>query len=499
MVIPEKKHLLPFLAFAIPLLVRFIPELLTGPYVVGFDTMAHYLPTTVLWINGNVDLWSFIGTAPLLYVITSGFVLAGSPVILALKVLPPLLMGFLGLALYGFASKSLGWSNKKSIVSAILGILYFVALRISWDALREELALVFLFVALMFFVSKNKTVKVSWMRYVGFCLAAVAVVLSNQVVTVLMFVIVIVSVLNQVYKKNLSEASHWVAFLLPAAALFLAVFFLTPSIPEYRVIFGLPSGNDGWIALFGYSSYPAMLASEASFLLYCFWPLIPLAFLSIRRFKNFQMQVWVISILAIALVPITSPSTMRLLMLIMYPLTLYVTEGLWRLKEIERKHSRLPTMRLGLIYLTAITLVLSLGFLALPAQTPLPYYAPPINGFIYQIPSSMLQNTVPITDCQNVANTITWLKENMTPNSVLLTHRAFYGWALAELNPNQVVLYEYDKPEQSAEKRTLEGKGQIYTIWWDNGQGWYGQPTIDASFHVVYESGDIAVFRYQTN
>ena len=57
-----------------------------------------------------------------------------------LKVLPSVLLGFLGLAMYGYARRGLGWSPKKSIVPALVGTLYFVALRVSWDAFREELA-----------------------------------------------------------------------------------------------------------------------------------------------------------------------------------------------------------------------------------------------------------------------------------------------------------------------------------------------------------------------
>ena len=44
----SKKQLFPVLAFVIPLLVRFIPEILMGPYVVGFDTIGYYVPTTLV-------------------------------------------------------------------------------------------------------------------------------------------------------------------------------------------------------------------------------------------------------------------------------------------------------------------------------------------------------------------------------------------------------------------------------------------------------------------
>ena len=58
------KYAFPFFAFTIPLLLRVIPEVLMGPYVVGFDTMGHYVPTTLLWLRGDVSFLSFIGTAP---------------------------------------------------------------------------------------------------------------------------------------------------------------------------------------------------------------------------------------------------------------------------------------------------------------------------------------------------------------------------------------------------------------------------------------------------
>ena len=61
----SKRFVFPFLAFVVPLLLRAIPEVLMGPYVVGFDTMGHYVPTTLLWLRGNVSFLSFIGTAPL--------------------------------------------------------------------------------------------------------------------------------------------------------------------------------------------------------------------------------------------------------------------------------------------------------------------------------------------------------------------------------------------------------------------------------------------------
>lgn len=40
-------------AFLMPLGVRAIPEIIVGPYPVGFDTMAFYVPNTLNWLCPN--------------------------------------------------------------------------------------------------------------------------------------------------------------------------------------------------------------------------------------------------------------------------------------------------------------------------------------------------------------------------------------------------------------------------------------------------------------
>jgi hypothetical protein len=462
--------------------------------------MGYYVPTTLSWLHDGVSLWSFIATAPLFYALTAGLTLVWGSLIWVLKVLPPILLGFLGLAIYGYARSGLGWSPKKSIIPALLGTLYFVALRVSWDAFREEVALIFFFIVLTLLVAKSEpSNKFSWKRKVVFSLALVGVILSNQFVAALMLGVILFDVIYKLIRESRKDAAQIVLFALPAVLLFFSIFYLSPAVSEYRLIFGFPTTPDGWLALFGYSSYSAMLTSEAGFILYCFVPLLPLALLSVRRFKNFQMQSWIILILAAALIPIVSPSDMRLLMLLTYPLAFYVTEGLSRLRLVNWKRFRVTLLRLGVVYLVVMTAVLSLGFMLMPPYSPFPYFSSKaVNGYIYQIPSSMLQNTIAISDCKDTVNALQWLNGNMTGNGVLLTHRTFYGWALASnFNPNQLLLYEYDNPAGAASNATHEGHNQIYLIWWINGQGWSGQSTVPVSFHEIYQSGKIAIYQYE--
>ncbi len=52
-------------AFLIPLIVRALPEIIVGPYPVGFDTIAFYVPTTLDWAAEKARVLEMLGTVPL--------------------------------------------------------------------------------------------------------------------------------------------------------------------------------------------------------------------------------------------------------------------------------------------------------------------------------------------------------------------------------------------------------------------------------------------------
>ena len=188
-----------------------------GPYVVGFDTMGHYIPTTVLWLNGGVDLGAYIATAPLFYTILMLFASASVPLTITLKVLPLILHGLLGLSIYGYAHRSLKWSPKKSVFTAVMGTVYFVALRISWDLLRNELALILFFVVLILLHDENSSGgKYSWKRYAILALAMISVVLAQRLVAVIMFGTVIFTVSYRMLPKRRGKILPIIAASIPA-------------------------------------------------------------------------------------------------------------------------------------------------------------------------------------------------------------------------------------------------------------------------------------------
>jgi len=490
----HKTVIFPFLAFIIPLVVRTLPEILMGPYVVGFDSLGFYVPNTLLWLRNGVNLWGFLAAAPLFYAIFMLLVSAlGSPVFL-IKIISPLLLGFLALSMYIFAKKGLSWSPPKSTFVAVLGTVYFVALRASWDQLREELGLVFFFVVLMLLISRKDG---SWKRYAVLSLAMVGVVLSDQLVSIIMFGVVIFTLAYELLHKDFAQSVNVILPSLPAALYFVAVYLSTVAqsgLLNYSTNVGSPLAS--WT---GFSSYQSMLTSEGGFFLYCYLLLLPLVVVSIWRFGNLQLRSWLVVSLILLFIPFASVSPYRWVLMLTYPLAFYATESVSRLKLIKWRRFKVTLRRIAILYLVLSTAVLSFGFIFMDSAQPFFYFNPSqLNSYINQIPSSMLQNTISITDCRSTVNALQWFKDNVNSSAILLTHAAFYGWAMLTLKEDQVKTYGFDNPATAAMTVAQQGCTQIYLIWWVNGQGWYGQPTLPSAFHEVYQNGKIAIYSYNS-
>jgi hypothetical protein len=482
-----KPEAFPLLAFFIPLVVRAIPEILMGPFVVGFDTLGYYVPNTLVWLRNGVGFWNFLAVAPFLYVLLMGVTSVGVPIVISLKVMSPLLLGFLGLTVFFYANKTLSWSPKKSLLVVLFATLYFVALRVSWDMLRSELGLIFLFATLIFLRKDGNPLK----NGVLLSLAMLSVVFAHQLVAVIMFAMVLATVIRLFLDKKMVELRRLGVCSVPAGILFFvivcAIYLVSP---QFSVLSGFPvQSSEGFMALFGFASYTDLVVDTLGFLVFCFLPLVPLLVLGVRRFKsNLQLKVWIFWVFISLLSVIISPNAFvaalpyRWILLLTYPLAFYAAEAFASLKLNAYKAG------VGLMLAT-----LSLGFIVLPTNSPFPYYV----AFPKYVPTSMLQNTVSLSDSQDAANALQWIQNNMPNDGHLLVHDAFYGWASLTLDRSQLIPYGYDNPEATAQKLIEHGSEYpLYLIWWVNGTGWHGQRNVSSAFRQVYESGRIAVFIY---
>ncbi len=81
-----------------------------GPYIVGFDTLGFYVPNALLWLHNGVNLGDFLATAPLFYTFFMSIVAIGGSPVLVLKIIPPLLLGFLSLSMYAMRKEA--WAGR---------------------------------------------------------------------------------------------------------------------------------------------------------------------------------------------------------------------------------------------------------------------------------------------------------------------------------------------------------------------------------------------------
>ena len=472
------------LSFFVPLLMRSLPEVLMGGYIVGFDTISYYVPVVWKWVNYGVGFWEFFGCAPLFYLLLSGLALIGVPLTVSLKVLPVLLHGFLGVAVFLFAVKGLDWSFKEGLVVSLFSTLYFVGLRISWDMLRSELGLIFLFV---FFIALRRCLcNFTWKR-VGFLLfSMVLVVLAHQLVSVIMFMVVLAVALEEVLRRGYSFV--WRLFL---AALPAMVFFGLTVYADYVVLPGfsdgvVAAGRVGWLSLLGCSSVTAEAVNTVGFLFLCYLPVFPFVFLGFRRLRSLELKVWFVWCFLGMLLPFlfsSAPLGYRWVLLLLFPLAFFAVEG----------YKRLGGFGLLRKALVGFMVFLSFCFVFLPAEFAFPYF----SVYSCYVPSSMLQNSVPLSDCGDVVRVFGWVDVNVGDGGVLLVHDVFHGWALLCLNDGVGVLrYGYASPVDAALVFSEQGYGRLFLVWWVSGEGWHGVVSLPSSFRMVFRSGRIAVYEW---
>src|SRR4030067_2856721 len=108
--------------------IRLIPEILSLPWHIGYDTLgfARKISENYIWNSPS----NLMETSPLFYIIATPFSLS-SNVISLLKITAPVLYGLLAAAVFTFAFYALGWKPKKTLVCSMVFTLQLSALRLS--------------------------------------------------------------------------------------------------------------------------------------------------------------------------------------------------------------------------------------------------------------------------------------------------------------------------------------------------------------------------------
>ncbi len=475
------------LSFLFPLLVRTIPELLAGPWPLGFDTVTTYAPFVKrVETQGAVSsLGGILGphTAPLVF-----FLLAlvggatGAPPFAVTKAAAPVLYGFLGFSLYYFGRRGLGWSQPKSLWLVLISALYFVPLRFSWDMYRNTLGLSFFFLALPH--ARPSLDRRQGVILIGFSALSI---LSEDLMSVL-----VAGTFGVLFLWGFLKDRRWdwvvmaTAFVGLLATLFYVHLIVPPVSPasplaplpaQSSLLYNYVGSNED---MYVYPTLTDVYVSVLSLTGFLFAPILPVAAVGFLRERRLGAAGVVLGIASFSILisPYAAlPAWHRWLYMLVFLGLVFATIGFLRMSHRGR------------IVFLVILLFMGLAYIGPPDGAALPYFNTPYT--LRYLPPSLMRNTVGLQDCPDVVRVMTWLNDQHLSNSVVVADIWFVGWA--ELYAHDIGVYGFTNPVQLNESN-FSGFSHIYVLDWAVGEGGFLKTLLPAGAIEIFVSGRIAIY-----
>ena len=475
-------------ALLFPISVRALPEILAGRWPLGTDTVWIYAPflksvNTQGLEKSLEDVFSLHGAPLFLVLLGSVEALVGADPFLLIKAAAPLLHGFLVFSMFYFAKRGLDWDRRRCFLVVVLATLYFVPLRFSWDMYKNGFGLALLIMAFTHLKSSP-----TWRDRGAFVAFAAMSILSSELTTLLIGAVAGVLFLFDRFRRDRWSVEIAVTSIVALFAAFVYAGVLFPVAPPATPLAALPRGSmfpydyvgatDG---MYSYASLADVYAGVLVLSTIVLAPLVPFAWLGLHNERRLWawsgiLEVFAFSILVMPYAAI--PVWHRWLFMLVFPLIFFNVQGLARYRR-----------RIALLFVAGI-IVLAASFLALPPGSPLPYFANPET--LPYVPSSMMQNTVPLQNCQEIVDAVRWLNGMPFNQSVLLAPISFFGWA--ELYSTIPRIYGFVSPRQ-VDGGNFSGYQHVLLLYWAPQQGWYDPQLMPSGMAAIHVSGQIAIYQ----
>jgi hypothetical protein len=474
-------------SFLFPFAVRTVPEILAGPWPLGFDTVWVYAPfVKEVEMQGAGRAMAGVlrnQTAPLMYLLLAAVasMTQAAPFVVT-KAMAPLLYGLLGFSLYYFARIGLGWNQQKSLWLVVLSVLYFVPLRFSWDLYKNTLGLAFFFIALAHARSPSGG-RDRWI---------LAVFLGLSILSEELMAVVVAGTLGLmfIWERVRARRWDWTALVLSAVGVLSTITYLHLILPVAPVASPLapPPAQSGILYNYVGSNvdvfvYPTLIDVYTSVLTltaFLFVPILPL--IAKGRFRDLRVTAFFVVLgigsFSILVSPFAAlPAWHRWLFMAVFPGMVFATGGLLHLRRRAR--------------VTALVILVFLGvaYIGPPDGLSFPYYS--TSGTWSYVPPSLMRNTVLLQDCPDVVRAAAWIDRSLTPSSVVLADIWFVGWA--ELYVNSKEVYLFVDPSQ-VNGGNFTSYQHVYVLDWALGQGGFQARLLPAGAFEIYVSGRIAVY-----
>jgi len=423
-----------FVAFGL----RALPELLSGPYPVGFDTMQGYGPSILaLPDNSPMKLFGWAYSPLAIYFLGSIYNLMRIDLYSLLKIAGPIFYGVFSASFYYLLYRGLKWSTKKSLFVTLILILQPAILRMGWDQFREELGLIFLFILLGF--TKCDIVSSVRKKSVAFPVLGLSllIVFSHQLASILFFVVVLWQLLTYENKKEKSFVTA-ILVMVPLVLIFawqIDAQFLNPIYNTHFAPLQLPNGasvfafTDYFLSdpRFIDGNYLTVFSHVGSLSFFSVIPLIPFATMGFLKDKVFfPMLIWLLpASFSILVYPwFALQMYWWWILLLPIPLTIYLGEYLDRAQVFDNKKFGNRQRIFGIALF--MTSVLAVAY----SSSAIKVIYPDATRYM---PSGMVESSINFADIPNIKSAIAWSNENIPLNSTIIVEEKIQGFSYSEL------------------------------------------------------------------
>ena len=326
------------LAFAIGFIVRLIPELLSFPYPIGWDTIyyAYRIDDGVLF-----GFWDSAFSSWMLYGILMflGNLTRLEPFMI-LKIVSSLLFGGAGAGVYFVAWKKLNWSVLKSLLAVVFFAFSVAALAISWQFHRNVFGVMVLLFALP--LIRND---IGWKGTAVLSVLGLLIAWGHELSTMSLFFIVLGSLVFCALRKEKIPYRLFLA-IIPAFLVFFGNFlWISPYTIEYPVnliwlddsvwahpggLFFLTDYLSVSTPIESYSSYFDLFYQVGSLFVLLYAVSLPL--IAVGYFKDRVFNVWTFLLLVGSFGCLVFPFAAlilwaRWMLMLVVPLTFFVANG----------------------------------------------------------------------------------------------------------------------------------------------------------------------------
>jgi hypothetical protein len=496
-------------------IIRSIPNLLTA-HPVGYDTI-DYATQLYDWKNMLQDP-NIIFQTPL-FILQSDFlfILSNLEPFIILRVLQPVIYGFLVASFYYVCKVLYNWNSKWVFFGTLLFSVQTVALRISWDLLKNELGLVLLLITLT---------RLKKPRTFSFVLLTILIVLSHQIISFMLLGIIFFLVMGYYIRNDYVRIKNLLLSSIPFFIFVALLFFFhiglinlnneidrsifLPIITSIPIVKSLPFPFINYMIGEGLTNYQqsyffllvdVFSLYVASFLLILPFMIYELVVVRKKTFRNLlnPINIWTIlcsvPILNVILFPIFALfSWHRWMFMLIVPYSIYATIGIMNLSTKFRSNSLRKYFHISILI---ILFIASLLYSLMPHTNSLSLYST-FNPASKYSPTTMMRNTVSLHDVPNLPTVVTWADHNLDSKSCLLVKDAFVDWVKI-LSSTNLTVFNYKNQDVLAGFNYVRNLNynDIFWLWWDNGIGlqWYGQ-IIPSYFVPVYQSGSLVIYKY---